>query len=142
MKKALLVLLFISYSICLKAQKRMIPPVNTVSGKLLYQQYCMTCHQVDGAGAPNMIPPLIKTSLVRGAKTNLINIILKGLSGEMKVNGDTYDGEMPALAHLKDKEIAAILTYIRSSFGNKATPITAFEVKKTRASLKINLNGL
>ncbi len=93
-------------------------------GKALYAQHCQTCHQIDGAGAQNMVPPLIKTDYVLGDKTKLIKILLNGLSGE----------EMPSQAALKDSEIAAVLSYVRRSFGNKASTVTAVEVKKARAT--------
>ncbi|GAB3921331.1 hypothetical protein GCM10028827_04380 [Mucilaginibacter myungsuensis] len=96
----------------------------------------MTCHQVDGTGAQNMIPPLIKTEYVLGDKTTLIKILLNGLSGEIKVNGDVYAGEMPSQAFLKDSEIAAVLSYVRNSFGNKAGLVTNAEVRKSRAANK------
>ncbi len=141
MKKALLLLAFIIFSINLKAQKKTTQPTSVISGKLLYQKHCMTCHQVDGVGAQNMIPPLTKTSFVLGAKPALINIILKGMSGEIKVNGDIYDGEMPAQANLTDQEIALILSYVRNSFGNKASAISTIEVKKVRTNPKPKSNS-
>ncbi|MBE9662968.1 c-type cytochrome [Mucilaginibacter myungsuensis] len=106
------------------------------NGKAIYTQRCMTCHQVDGTGAQNMIPPLIKTEYVLGDKTTLIKILLNGLSGEIKVNGDVYAGEMPSQAFLKDSEIAAVLSYVRNSFGNKAGLVTNAEVRKSRAANK------
>jgi len=55
------------------------------------------------------------------------------MSGEIKVNGDIYSNEMPSQAFLKDEEIAAVLTYVRQNFGNKANAVTAVDVKKARA---------
>lgn len=119
-----------------QAQKKATHTLKPLAGKVLYETHCMTCHQVDGAGAQNMIPPLVKTNYVLGNKAHLINIMLKGLSGEITVNGDTYAGEMPALSFLTDSEIAAVLTYVRNNFGNKATAVTSAEVKKIRATVK------
>jgi mono/diheme cytochrome c family protein len=106
-------------------------------GKQLYTQYCLTCHQEDGAGVPNLNPPLIKTSWVLGDKKKLINWVLKG-SGDQKVpiDGNYYNNNMPSQASLKDEEIAQILTYVRSHFGNKASAISAAEVKAVRATIK------
>ncbi|GAB3932103.1 c-type cytochrome [Mucilaginibacter myungsuensis] len=73
---------------------------------------------------------------VRGPKPELISILLNGLSGEIKVNGDAYSGEMPLMAILKDGEIAAVLTYVRNNFGNKASAVTADDVKKARSANK------
>src|SRR3954466_1588335 len=59
-------------------------------GKLIYKQYCLTCHQANAAGVPGMTPPLIKTSFVLGDKKKLITILLKGLTGEIEVGDDVY----------------------------------------------------
>jgi len=81
-----------------------------------------------------MIPPLIKTEYVLGDKSTLIKMILKGMKGEIKVNGDLYDGEMPKQDTLADKELSAVLSYVRKSFGNNASPVTINDVKKVRAA--------
>ena len=83
-----------------------------------------------------MNPPLTKTKQVLGNKTQLINIILIGLDEEMKINGETYFNPMPSQPHLKDQEIADVLTYVRNSFGNKASLVTTAEVKAARAKIK------
>jgi mono/diheme cytochrome c family protein len=96
----------------------------------------MTCHQIDGSGAQNMIPPLIKTDYVLGNKTRLIKLVLNGINGEMKVNGDLYAGEMPAHDSLSNRDLSAVLTYIRNNFGNKASPVTESDVRKVRSENK------
>jgi mono/diheme cytochrome c family protein len=92
----------------------------------------MVCHQNDGAGVPGLNPPLIKTDWVTGQKNRLINVILKGLEDPIEVNGEEYSNPMPSLTHLTDQEIADVLTYIRNSFGNKASAVTPAEVKALR----------
>lgn len=119
-----------------QAQRKAIPASDMLLGKEIYMKHCMTCHQSDGTGAQNMIPPLIKTEYVLGPKATLIEILLKGLNGEIKVNGDLYANEMPSQAILKDDEIAAVLTYVRNSFGNKASSVTVREVKKVRNTIQ------
>lgn len=106
------------------------------TGKLIYVQRCATCHQQDGAGAQNMIPPLIKTEYVLGDKARLIAILLNGLKGEMTVDGNIYGNEMPAQADLRDSEIAAVLTFVRNNFGNKASAVSTKAVQQVRASNK------
>lgn len=69
-------------------------------------------------------------------KTTIIKILLNGINGEIKVDGDIYGNEMPSQAFLKDEEIAAVLTYVRNNFGNKASAVTVGEVKKIRAANK------
>lgn len=132
---------FLIFSLCFlsmlsKAQKRGLPVANTMYGKEIYAKHCMTCHQVDGVGAQNMIPPLIKTDYVLGDKRQLIKILLNGLKGDINVNGDMYSGEMPSQALLKDDEIAAVVTYVRNSFGNSASPVTIKDVRRVRATNK------
>jgi mono/diheme cytochrome c family protein len=100
-------------------------------GKLVYEQYCLTCHQVDGSGVPNLNPPLIKTSFVLGDKKKIIGIVLKGLN-DVEVNGETYSNPMPPFDFMSDEEIADVLTYVRNSFTNKGTAVTAAEVKANR----------
>jgi len=107
------------------------------TGKQLYTQYCLACHQEDGAGVPNMNPPLIQTTYVLGDKKKLIAWVLKGSGTEkLPIDGITYSNNMPPQASLKDDEIAKILTYIRSHFENKASAVTSSEVQAVRASLK------
>ena len=104
-------------------------------GKQVYLQQCLACHQVDASGVPNMNPPLIKTKQVLGDKTALIKIVLNGLKG-VDIDGDTYNGVMAPHPDLTDQEIADVLTYVRNSFGNKATAVTAAQVKAVRAANK------
>jgi mono/diheme cytochrome c family protein len=104
-----------------------------LKGKAVYTQYCLPCHQSDGGGVMNMNPPLIGTTYVLGDKTQLINILLKGLTKGVEIDGDKYTNPMPAVNYLSDQQIADVLTYVRNIFGNKATLISAAEVKAVRA---------
>src|SRR5262245_15616603 len=101
-------------------------------GKKVYSLYCMSCHQVDGGGVPKLNPPLIKTARVAGNKTKLIQIILKGMDTHEEINGEVYTNNMAPLEYLTDQQIADVLTYVRRSFGNKASVVTAAEVKSVR----------
>jgi mono/diheme cytochrome c family protein len=107
-------------------------------GKKVYETYCLACHQPDGTGVPNLNPPLVKTKWVLGDKKQLAKIILKGLKGgEIEIEGDQFHNPMPPQESvLSDKEIADVLTYVRNSFGNKASLVTAAEVKAVRATSK------
>ena len=109
----------------------------SATGKEIYTKYCLTCHQQDGKGVPKLNPPLINTSYVTGDIKTLITWVLKG-SGEEKVpiDGNYYNNNMPPQNFLKDEELAKVLTYIRSSFGNKAGAVSAAEVKAVRAAIK------
>lgn len=102
-------------------------------GKAVYAQYCLTCHQTDGSGTPNMHPPLTSGSWVGKDPKDLIAIMMKGLSGKIEVNGEVYKSFMPSQAQLTDEQMADVLSYIRSSFGNNFEPVTPEMVKKVRS---------
>ncbi|TWF45686.1 mono/diheme cytochrome c family protein [Chitinophaga polysaccharea] len=102
-------------------------------GKKVYEQYCLTCHQVDGSGVPHLNPPLIKTSFVLGDKGKLIQVILKGMQASEPIDDEYYSNNMPPHNFLKDQEIADVLTYVRRNFGNKASAVTTADVKTARA---------
>lgn len=102
-------------------------------GKTVYTTYCLTCHQVDGSGVPKLNPPLIQTQWTLGSKTILIEQVLKGSSGKIEIDGETFHNTMPPLATLTDQQIADVLTYVRNNFGNKASAVTPAEVKAVRA---------
>ena len=104
------------------------------AGKKVYTLYCVSCHQLDGGGVQNLNPPLIKTTYVLGNKGKLAKIVLNGFNDNVEIDGNTYSNTMPPLNILKDQEIADVLTYVRNSFGNKASAVTAADVKKARAS--------
>lgn len=107
-------------------------------GKRVYEEVCLTCHQQDAGGVPRMTPPLVKTKWVLGDKKALVKIVLKGLKGgEIEIDGDTFENPMPAQEdNLTDQQIADVLTYVRNSFGNKASLVTVAEVKQLRIALK------
>lgn len=101
-----------------------------VSGETLYKQNCVACHQANGEGLGTTYPPLAKSDFLAN-KENVIEQVIKGKSGEIVVNGKTYNSSMPPQA-LNDDEIAAVLTYVYSSFENTGGPVTAAEVKAVR----------
>jgi glucose/arabinose dehydrogenase/mono/diheme cytochrome c family protein len=107
-------------------------PDELMAGKRVYDKFCVQCHMSNGKGAPGMNPPLSGVGLVTGDKTAVINIILKGLSEPMVINGETYNNAMPSHAFLNDQQIADVLTYIRNTFGNTAEAIKPEEVAKLR----------
>src|ERR1700744_6721413 len=102
-------------------------------GKIVYSSVCIACHMAEGTGVPHMNPPLSNTTYVLGDKTKLIKIVLNGFNDDVEINGQTYSNQMTPHADLTDRQIADVLTYVRKSFGNKASSVTAAEVKKVRA---------
>lgn len=102
-------------------------------GKKVYNLYCLSCHAADGSGMENLNPPLIKTKGVTGSKTKLIRVILNGMDTHEEIDGKVYTNVMAPLDYLTDQQIADVLTYVRNSFGNKASVVTPAEVKAVRA---------
>lgn len=100
-------------------------------GEKAYGVYCAGCHQKNGLGAKGRFPPLA-SEWVSGDKNKLIDIVLNGMEGEIKVNEEVFNGTMPKHDFLKDEDIASILNYIRSNFGNRAEAIQPEEVKALR----------
>lgn len=112
-----------------------IPAASLAQGKTLYAQNCLSCHQADGGGVDRMNAPLTKTTWVLGDKIPLVKVLLNGMQG-VEIDGERYANVMPAFDYLTDQQIADVLTYVRNSFGNKATAVKATEVKAVRATNK------
>ena len=105
----------------------------TLSGAQIYSMTCAACHQATGAGLLSQYPPLAPSDFVTGNEQHLIHIVLRGLTGEVEVEGEMFKGEMPGWAPaLSDAQVASVLTYIRKSFGNAAPPVTADKVAAVR----------
>lgn len=105
-------------------------------GALVYRTYCAGCHQGNGKGDSSRFPPLVDSEWVSGDKERLIGLTLNGLEGTIEVNGAVYTGVMPQHAFLSDEQIAAVLTFVRSKFGNEASSIEVAEVQKVRENIK------
>jgi mono/diheme cytochrome c family protein len=107
------------------------------SGAQVYAAVCAACHQPAGEGNGETYPPLAGSSWVTGDERRLVRIILHGLTGEIDVEGQSYSGAMPPWGPtLRDDEIAAVATYVRTSWGNKASAVTAATVAQLRAAHK------
>ena len=104
-------------------------------GEEVYMTNCMSCHMINGQGVAGVYPPLAgEDSLMNDINVN-IDIILKGQSGEVTVNGQQYNTDMPSQEYLTDGQIADVLNYVRNSWGNKAEEITPEQVKAQRDKL-------
>ncbi len=112
-----------------------------VKGKEIYERegYCATCHQESGKGIRSSgFPPLVGTRWVLEDEERLIKLAMKGLYGPIKVLDRDYPGQVPMTPYeglLDDEEMAAVLTYVRNSFGNKASVISADQVQKVRTEI-------
>src|SRR5262245_569198 len=104
------------------------------AGRVLFAGTCSVCHQNDGAGMPNVFPPLAKSDYLMADKARSIGIVLNGLSGPVTVNGNNFNSVMPPMSQLTGDEIANILTYVRNSWGNEGDAVSKEDVAKVRAS--------
>lgn len=103
------------------------------TGERIYNQTCMGCHAETGDGNPGVYPPLNGSEWVTGPASRLLNILLHGITGPILVAGEEYNGLMPGWgAAFKDEELAALATYLRSAWGNVASPVTPAEVTALR----------
>jgi nitrite reductase (NO-forming) len=103
-------------------------------GATTYARVCAACHQPNGQGIPGAFPPLASSDYLAAAPiSKLADSIVRGMQGPVVVNGVTYNAMMPPMPFLTDEEIAAALTYARSSWGNKLGGVTPADVAKVRA---------
>lgn len=112
-----------------------IDPAVMAIGKTQYVT-CSACHGANGEGGP-IGPPLAESEWVNGPVSNLIRIQLRGLTGPITVNGKEYNfpAPMAPLNYQTDEQIAAVLTYVRNNFGNKASAVTPDQVKALRSEV-------
>ena len=103
-------------------------------GKRIFNS-CVTCHQVSGEGIAGQYPPLNLSEWVIGDDRILARILLNGLTGPVEVKGRIYNAQMPAWKQLNDREIAAVLTYIRQAWGNTSPAVSEETIATVRASV-------
>lgn len=109
-----------------------VDPNAKVDGEAVFAGNCAACHQANGQGLPGVFPPLAGSEWVTGPSATVMQIVLHGLSGPIEVRGQRYEGVMPAFAQLTDAELAAVISHVRSSWGNDAGAVTADEVGAAR----------
>jgi len=100
-------------------------------GKEVYTSFCISCHMEQGTGVENLYPPLAKSDYMMSDKKRSILQVLKGATGEMKVNGKTYSAPMTGF-DLSDEQVSDVLNYCRNAWGNKGTPIKPEDVASAR----------
>ena len=113
-------------------------------GKKQFMSACVNCHQATGLGVPGVYPPLAGSEIAQGDEQHLIRIVLFGLTGPVTVKGVTFPGvvQMPAFGEVPgggykwtDKQIAAVLTFVRQEWGNKAPAVAEATVTQIRKSV-------
>ena len=104
------------------------------AGQAIYTQNCSACHGAGGAGTPGNAPPLAGNPFVTGDPKQVILMVLDGKTGAIQVNGQSYNGMMPPWkATLSTKDVANVVTYIRSALGpNHAGAVTTSDVAKLK----------
>jgi nitrite reductase (NO-forming) len=107
-------------------------PEQIKAGKAIFGTTCFACHQSEGQGIPHAFPPLAKSDYLNANTSRAIHAVMKGLSGEISVNGQKINSVMPS-QNLTDEEIADVLTYVYSSWGNNKTVVTPAMVKAERS---------
>ena len=102
------------------------PAEPAADGKTLYAKNCAACHQATGRGIPGAFPALVGSPVVNSATGEASEVLLKGRGGMPDFSGS-----------LDDADIAAVLTYARTSWGNRAPPVSGAYVQAQRAALKV-----
>jgi mono/diheme cytochrome c family protein len=108
-------------------------PASASDGAVVYITNCSSCHQTNGEGVPGAFPPLAGNPTVTGNPVAVIAIVKHGIGGKIVVNASAYSGIMPPWEGLiSDDDIAAVVTYIRSSWHNRASPVSLANVRAVR----------
>lgn len=102
-------------------------------GERIYTNNCLACHQANGSGIKGAFPPLAKSDYLNADKNRAIQTVVHGREGAIVVNGEKYNSVMPAQM-LNDEDIANVLTYVYSVWGNAKKVVTPAEVKSVRAN--------
>jgi mono/diheme cytochrome c family protein len=108
-----------------------------LQGKMVYEKNCGICHGTDGLGKPGQFPPLAGSEWVNAKSFKRVEMIpLEGINGMVHVKGQEWNASMAAMgAQLSDSDLAGVLTYIRSSWGNNAEPVTADDIKAAKSAV-------
>jgi len=101
-------------------------------GKRVYMQVCFACHLPDGKGLPKVFPPLAQSDYLLTDKDRAIRVVLKGQTGPITVNGETYNSAMPAQSQLNDEQVADVVTYILNEWGNDGGSVSVDDVRRVK----------
>jgi nitrite reductase (NO-forming) len=103
-------------------------------GHSLFENNCSACHQAHGEGMPGVFPNLAKSDFLAADPQRAVHFVLHGHTGQITVNGVTYDGSMPDVgANLSNQDVADILTYVLNSWGNPGGEIQPDAVAQIRS---------
>lgn len=102
------------------------------NGKAVYQQNCQACHQAAGVGIQGAFPPLAGNPNISGNPQYLAEVIIKGVSGPLEVNGNHYNGVMPPMGHLDSQKVVDLVAYILSELNGSDGAISEASVQALR----------
>ena len=106
---------------------------STAAGANVFGDNCTGCHGANGAGQPGLFPSLAANPYVSGDAKRVIHTVKYGLTGKIVAKGVKYDGVMPAWrGTLTDAQIADVVSYIRTAWGNKGSAVTAAQVRAVK----------
>jgi mono/diheme cytochrome c family protein len=105
-------------------------------GKKLFSRQCQQCHQAEGQGIPGVYPSLAGSEWVVADERLAIKILLLGMNGPITVQGESFNGNMPPVGMWSDRDIAAVLSYVRYSWGNEASMVDEATVAAVRKELE------
>lgn len=112
-------------------------------GRSAYLTHCAACHQPSGLGVQGAFPPLAEADWLREQPPErVIELVLRGLSGPITVNGVEYNAMMPPFAHLPDQTIASILNYVYASWGNPPREFSAAAVRAVREGRTVDVSQI
>ena len=109
-------------------------------GKELYRQYCASCHHPSGKGVPKVFPPLANSDWIQKDRERAIRAVIVGMQGKLRVNGQVYNGVMPA-SGLSDSQIARIMTFVFRDLGNGMREVRETEVAHLRPATSKDPNA-
>lgn len=109
-----------------------VQPAEAADGKNGYKKYCQACHQPAGKGLAGVFPPLADNPNIKDKPDYIAQTIINGKSGEVTINGTTYNGAMPPMSYLKDADIAAVVNYVNTELANGSSTIQADAVAGSR----------
>ncbi len=111
------------------------PAEQIAFGRNVFSQNCAACHQPDGRGLPGAFPPLANSDYLNADVNRAIGVVIGGKTGPITVNGQTFNSVMPAL-HLSDDDVANVLTYVYSQWGNRGHVVSRAQVARIRPTVQ------
>ena len=131
-RRVLLAALALACAVLVRAQTSSNPQP---AARRLFTAHCASCHGADGKETEGGPPPLEGSRWLSGPESRVIKIVLHGVRGDIEVNGKNYNLEMPGFARvLSDADVAALVTFVRATWGALPEPVTEERVRRIRAA--------